>query len=356
MGGDAYEQSLDAGNHPADILPLHVALNAGVENPRDVKHPNMTEWNHGARVGYVSWLAEVVLPPGTKINQDTIDIAARLGAGPSFKQLTRYDDLSELYQEAGIQNVYKRGVYDSWTRQDFAAYVGGLARKTPKNESLNGKINELAKDGKGPSKKVISRRTGSISQAMEMDGLIDAKTMDRDGYIEWGVKFYLANPGIQLDTPALDFMSPQRLSPSRSGIVRNFGSLESFRLEVEPLYKIRVKEIAEQEEARFREITNLLVDGSLPPAAIVGTSNQQEMSFAAAQYQVLRKLFPEASAEKLCGMIRKTHESFIRTVRTESDQLISAADVEVTASVIGVFDYIWPFDEYKRTLRLPESF
>jgi hypothetical protein len=355
IGDAAYQSAIESGTHPSDIIPLSYVLGGQVPLPEDkIKPLNTVSWDTKRFVEYTSWLAKVALDdPETKITDNHFAAAHRLGLGPSLKRIDKIGGLSFLYVEANVKNAYKRGLYDSWSREDFASYVGKIARRTPKNESLRDKINVFAKENKGPSAKVIVRRTGSIGNALSMDGLVDANGMDRSDYIDWGVRFYLANDGQPIDTDALEYLSPRRLSPSRSGIVRNFGSLEAFRIEVEPLYQIEYKQKQEEQSKKFNDAVTFIHKGEVPTDAIADSCNGNELVKACSQFLVVNRLLPELTELRKSEIAKMQTKNFVNAILIHGEDTISAADIEEMAEMIGVFSDIWPFDSYMQTLRLP---
>lgn len=359
-GEDAINYHIEAGGHPDDVQPLSELLLISDDLfPIDRKQFPKIDANNLEPIDFVSltkWLGHQVIPHDARFSQTVFDRAYVLGIGPSVRKLDRAGGISTLYDKADIRNVYKRGIYDSWTRQDIAQYVGGIARKTPKTMSLRDRIDQMARDGQGPSHKVIVKRTGSMGNALILDGLVEPNVMNRDDYVEWGVKFYLANNGLHVDSDSLDYMSPLRLSPSKGTIISNFGSIEAFRMEVVPPYQIEAKKREEQDRVKFGEIMQALNIGTLPVEVLKNATCFKEMSQAYAQFMVTQYLLPDA---KPSWQISRGHvvsqKVFVDSLIRGGNGDITAAGIEIAAENIGVFDDIWPFDEFMQTLRLPED-
>ncbi len=355
VGEDAYMSSIEQGYNVNDLHPLRSLLLGEIDITSNalamVDKPNFKQWTNERFTEYIKWLGNSIFTEGDKLNEDVIIIANSLGLGPSEKQFGKRGGLSSFYEEAGLKNVYKRGVYDSWTRHDLAKYVGKIARETPKNESLRKKLRQAAKSGDGPSEKVIQKRVGSVGNALTIDGLIDPNTMDTEDYLEWGVKYSLANNGNEVESDALEYMSPRRLSPSRSAIVRNFGSLESFKLEVLPIYKQRKFEIEENKNKAFSNSMSLLASDEVPVKVIANASNEMELIRLVAQYKVADNLFNNLVAHKKIDYSKMNAKSFSDNLLKLGDGTLTAADIEEMAEMLGVYDFIWPSDQFMTTLQ-----
>ncbi len=354
VGQAAYEQAIETSLFPEDIVPLPQALTSDdvvKAKPLDVK-----KWEFADHVAHVGWLAKEVVgdDDSLSVNEGLFTAAFHLGIGPSSRRIRRSGGLNEMYLKAGVENVYTRGMYNDWSLQDFASYVGGIARQLPKTESIREKITENGHANLGPSPKIIKQRAGSIGSLLMRDGLVDPSSMSREDYIEWGVKFYLANDGLPLDTSALKYLGSRRLAPWRGTIARNFGSIESFRLEVEPLYQIEVKERAEKNSRMFSETMQNIHSGELPTKVIADATCFEDMARASAQHLVVGSVLPDMQPWMRADIARMRVGNFMTALIREGKGFVSAANIEETAEVLGVFDYIWPFDSYMQALRLPE--
>lgn len=344
----------------------------------DIRH---WELRHFKSYGF--FLNELV----ERLNSNTIRSASALGLGASPRQLKRPDlfgSISNFYTTAELKGVKRNTAFHGWTRRDFINYIREVAKELGGRPHIR-ELNSLARENpKCPSPEVIAPRFGrqhGLGEVMELAGFIDTRSWTEEDYLYWGTKFMRANDGRFPTVSQLDYLCTLQRGPSRHSVRRKFKKISLYQQQIEATYFI-------EEEIRLRELRRnmqemekrLSLPRTLPLLLLRKVETRQSITEEAlksseqlhykdiryeisdreklvryAKYKVLEELPILTTSPvvlvKICtvGLPDRTFEGSIKKL----NDAITVADVEQTAAYLGVYDYIWPMDEYMIDLRVP---
>lgn len=348
-GSDTYAQAIDSGSHPADIIPLReLVMNAaqyGSLIPRgaEIKPTNLDVWDEDTLVSLTQWLGREVLGEESNLISDYLAVLNRLGLAPSEKAVaTIMGGYSALYEAADLPNARRRGRYDMWDVERFTRYVCQIVRRLPKTESYIKALNAKAKNGEGPSYRIVKRRIpGGVPRLLARDGLYDFQEVDDEYFLDWGVDFMVANNGRLVDSDALDLLSPKRMSPSRTTVSRRFTSIEKFNEQASERYFDVVEKTKQQNGDRFEKIMQEIHDGALPTSILAGCRSEADMRHVVGKYRLLQSYCPTLDQKKLEDAARLSRDQVMRVIRQHHRNLPSV-EIEFKAEALGVFEDVWP--------------
>jgi hypothetical protein len=367
VGEDAVATHFESGGNPMDVIPLDQLLLDQQNTVRSdsFEHLDVDDWTIDDYLSYGAWLDNVLKKEGqtkSALSERLLTRSYYYGLGPGvqrFKADIRFGSLGEYYKELGTVPKYERGIYDSWTRADFADYVEGIYLElTAASDQEGGYAVSIAEElrrreklGEGPSVWVIYNRAGRIMHLLDLKGYADIVHWDDQDYVDWGVKFMFANEGKLPNTPSVNELAKTRRAPTARSIFNNFGSMVDFQERVMLQYEDEVVRRESARKNRFDEITRELSYGELP-ASLIEEAAMDAMFAAAGKYRVVHQLLPDLDEQRKISLARaKIPDDFVKRIRA-IDPLITAGAIEESALVSGVFDDIWPMDEYMNYLRV----
>ena len=169
----------------------------------------------------------------------------------------------------------------------------------------------------------------------------------------------LANDGLVPGSRKIHYFSTKGLGPSSRVIMDKFAKLRNYQGLVIEAYQEELSERIDTIEEKKREIENALSAGELPEEIFQGIESDDERILRYARYILADYLFPDSfSITKLSISAmsnRAVQEAgIVRSIRKANDA-ITAGDIESAALFLGVFDILWPMDEYFERLRIPEE-
>lgn len=344
VGDQAFADAVGSGTHPSDIHPFRDVIIKAMPHTLEKEVPlEVSTWSMDDYVSLTSWLGRQVVGEETRLIDDHFHELHKLGLGPSPKMIGARGGYSALYEKAGLVNVYKRGIYNEWTIDEFTEHVCRIARATPKTASIKGALTDLSRSGEGPSYKVISARVpGGLKKLLARGGFYDFQKADLDDFIEWGVDFKFANGGIAIEASALDALSPKRRAPSRGGIPTHFGTMANFNNIVDARYFEELDRIESRNRDQFQKIMEALNVGDLPTSLFVDCSSESEMRHVAGKYWLIRKLCGGMEARAIAALAQKSSKSVVTEIMKRNKDVMKIADIEEAALVLDVFDDVWP--------------
>jgi hypothetical protein len=184
-----------------------------------------------------------------------------------------------------------------------------------------------------------------------MAGYPDVKNWGAEDLVTWGVSFMKANDGMLPSQSMIDYLSSKKLCPSASTVANRFDrSLVGYQAELKAAHDKRTLEERTEREAILATIKS----GQLPPELFQNTKTEAQRLVNYARYIVADELLSKdmvvtkisIGAMNTDSVIR---DGFVRSIR-KNNPAITAGDIESTALYLGVFDYIWPMDDYMETL------
>ena len=297
-----------------------------------------------------------------ELDLNILDVASQLGLIASSSHLRSrwlFGSIDNFYQAIDLNKLRKPGRFASWSRQDFVDYINQIAVE------LDGKptkkdIWELIRSGLvGPSPRIIKNRFGTFSKALEFAGFPNIPTWEKEDYINWGVQYMKANSGLTPTCRLIDYLSRLRRGPSATTVAKYFGSLRSYQAAIRPAYS---KDQRESEAERAKKLSQIETDkesGNLPSVIFTVSDSEDELLTRVAKYRVVAELLPKLEPKtKLFiasrSLVNENGRGFVDLLMGAGKDL-TTGDIETTASYLGVFEDIWPMDEYMKTLRVPDN-
>jgi hypothetical protein len=361
-GAAAVEQHLEAGGHPADLVELGELLNDRTLQiaPATYGPPEIDDWERDDYLSYGHWLFGVA----RAVRERIIDRGYQLGLGPTRQRIRhpqRFGSLAMYYEELHAEGAVKRNHYASWSFQRCMSYiedVGAELEKQATNKHWVQLFKEKASRGEGPSPVTLARLTGhSVSALLDMAGYVDVHTWtgSPERYIDWGVKFMLANDGIAPYFNALRILSPRRRAPGVSSIYAHFDSIPAYKAEVRPAYEAELERRQAEQAQKFQSTMNELAAGRLPVQIIAGVASAEELIKRVAKFRVVDEILPamHLKSKRDISMLKST-QAFQDNIIKATCSNVTVGEIERVAQELGVFDDIWPMDDYFMTaLRVP---
>lgn len=356
IGAAVVDAHIEAGGNPADVHQLSALLmnkpliEAGTYGLLDVE-----DWTREDYLIYGRWLIDIVKPAGGDISANVIMQASRLGVGPTVKRFEaekRFGTLSKFYVELGNNPHYTRGLFDDWSQSDYIDYASRVA------ESYGGKptsevFRQFSFDFEGPSPQIIRAKFGSIKSLLERIGYPNIESWDEADYVDWGVNLLLANDGKKLNRISLDYLSKMKRGPSARTIVNHFGYLSHYKKLVLDAYDIELARRNKHMQERLESIGSEIDDGTLPESLFWKVADVADQIQRFAQFKLARFLLPDLPQKVLVSIGSSNNASFISDIR-EQDPRLTGGQIETTAVNLGLFDDIWPFDDFMTRLKVPD--
>ncbi len=320
---------------------------------------NYGEWDRDSLIEYGQWLCALLeLEPGKTeaLKQQHINNASKLNVGPSSRIEDSIMSHLELQRELGFPVRFD---FDDWTRNDFISAGQRLA------ERVNGRPTaphiEAASHGEYkrvkvfPSRYLIEQRFDKLSAYQELIGYPSCRGWDYDDYMDWAAAFFRQNPGIELSRRVVGRFSSLGRGPSDRAFRDNFGGLSKFSQLASEDFAQRVSSENESLQNRLEEVDAKVTAGVIPVELVDGVSDSRKLQIAA-QHSLATRLLPTLQPRRLADLAAiKSADGFSRSLVNRSDK-VKLADVEIMASVMGVFDDLWPMYRFQNVdLRLPEA-
>ncbi len=358
IGQAAFDAHIEAGGHPADVvsLPDYLAGHVEVEPVVDIPKTRKSDWDSNLDVPYAQWLhAETMQadPPG-RITEEVVRRAAKLGLGASYKHLKSLPGgLTSLYQKAELQGVKTHRLFDSWTTTDWVNYVAKLGESLQRKPTYVD-INEASALPGNPSWTLMKKHGVRLSEVNEKAGWVDVRDWDQDKFIDWGVKFMLANDGHKPTAVLMRILSKKGYGFSPSTIFKGdfFDGLVDYQNQVEAAYDqlVEGKQLADaMREAEYE--TALESDPFFKKLMSAGATEDRKIQ-THARYMLSIQLVPDISDEQL-RQICKTYSgiAFVRQLQI-ADPTLTAQQIEEMAKSSYLYDIIWPDTGFLERMRV----
>jgi hypothetical protein len=163
----------------------------------------------------------------------------------------------------------------------------------------------------------------------------------------------LANPGVKPTARLLDSLSKKKRGPSAKAISLKFDTLSEFqeliaeRADEEAIFKEADREAKKVEYLLLieqGEVSDNLLDFSY--------KDTQDFIATVSRYRTAKAAAPDLSEGELLELCRRKKTSFVNGIVRKTEGLVKPGMIENTALFMGVFDDIWPFDEYLDYLKV----
>jgi len=259
----------------------------------------------------------------------------------------RFGSLWAYGEALGVGNVRSSEKYNDWTIRQFVSYAALVAQelgRKPMEKDYDARFKALL----GPRSDFITNRVGSNRRLNDLIGYPNIHDWDDDDYIQWGAKVIIANGGDPLTARLVRHLSKLKRGPGDFAVYSRFGSLSKLQRLAADEALAQVQEQAERNESLMAQ-HNALVESK----ELVLPENLKEplRLQITAQYLVIRQCVPKMDMQKSAETALVSQDRFMSTLLAKNPRL-TAGFVETTAVTLGLFDYIWPMDEWRRYLKV----
>lgn len=365
IGEAAYAESIEAGTHPYDIVDVSAILTGEAETQVEVEPLEVEDWQPKDYIAYGKWLLSV-LPDNYRLKHKTLQLAYKHGFGPEPQRIyrkdkrtsqPRFNGYADFYMQIGATESVKKGLHDHMTFTDAMDYVKKECQKIAQRgvRPTAEYFLQLASEGKGPAQKAIKRITGKpYGKLIDMAGYPEPRAWSNEDYVEWGVRFTIANDRLPYHG-GIRQLSKRFRGPSDASIARRFGGILSYQTEVEAAYRRHVEEKEYILQAKLDDIKLGIEDGTIP-STILDETDQEKLLITAGKLAIVHKVLDGITPKQALTIARiKSTDAFVNGLLKRAPKL-TKADIEVVALGLGVFDDLWPCDDYKEYLKIvPES-
>ncbi len=365
VGAQALDDALESGFSPEDIIPLQKALTDEVTPVTKPEKLDVDDWSRQDYIAFGKWLMNVANEPLT--HRRALLPAYNLGFGPEPQRIyrkdiatkeKRFDGYADFYDQIGAKDAMRKGRFDHWDFLTLMKYV----KKEADNAAAEGIrptvafFNKLAAKGKGPSSHSVQRIADTpFGKLIDMAGYPEPRSWSTDDFIDWGVRFTIANDGRLPYMAGIEELSKRFRGPSEASLRRRFGGIMSFQTVVTEAYEKHVKEAESLRQVKLDAI-QLEIEAGTMPIEMIEIEDHDKMLLQAGKYWIARKLIPHLSQEQLFKIATEslTTKAFVGRL-TSRDPRVKQAHVEATATALGVVDDLWPMDGYKEYMRVGQA-
>jgi hypothetical protein len=358
IGQLAVEVAIEAGSNPMDIqsFPELLTQKERVIGPKHFSPMPYENWDSSDDVVVAEWLHNVVSQDdlGKTLSEEVITRAGYLSLVPRLNYFKSRDGgLVGIYKKAGLEGVRTRSLCDSWTTSNFVVYVNDLAKTLGRKPAYNDLL-QAGRMAGNPSPQQINRhfKEGGLAKLFELAGYPNIKAWTESDYIAWGVKFMFANDGKVPTSRAMATLSATHRGPHYSSIYDNVGSMIEYQERVQEEYEIELKYGLFEKEEKLRLIEKETEDGSYPDSLAQKYQTEDEIIATHARYRLLKYLVPALEEKYLRqNAIIQRPNLFVLAIQ-RANTALTAGQIETSASILGIFDDIWPMNEHLRYLRV----
>jgi len=349
-----------AATHPAHIpegvMPLHELILTEDTFPfhsSDFRRSTPHNWDKQLWLRVCGWGLRVLQADDTPRTNPTllradIDRFNILGLCAGYRSISKWFSTMAAYRsELGLPEGKLMHVYDQWSTNDFITYAKKISQQLKRRPGHTGRPSSYDYEArahktrnKGPGRRVLLERVGGVNALNELIGYPDIKTWSDEDFIEWGIKVQEANPHEPLGTNIFNILSRRDRGPSANTIASRFG-IRSFSALVAEQRTAKKKAAAEIENHWAGRYDYLITwhlieqpEKEIPPA---------EKARIAMRYDVARLCLPTAPAGTIRSIAR-SRVGLITDIRARSNKGVTAAQVEMVAVSLHVFDELFPIE------------
>ncbi|MEO5627972.1 MAG: hypothetical protein ABIQ89_03720 [Candidatus Saccharimonadales bacterium] len=320
-----------------------------ITNTSRAASENTHNWDEESLVDYGEWLCKLlkisVEDGDNPVSVIQISRAAKLGVGPSRERIEKELDggVPELQEKLGFLS---RDRYGDWSKQQCIEAGKALADKlgrrpsTPqfKTAFANGEFLSIAK---------IISKFDSIQNLQELIGRPSARGWTADDHAEWGAAIkrqYGADT--RITSGMIRKFSAQGKGPNCKAISKHFSSLEIFNEKATAEYWSQL-DLEEQDMEFWRDQTKQILDSQDELANAVVELEETEIITVVARFQLINKLLPSIEQERAIRTALHDDPDYLVQWMTQYFPEIKVADIENTASIIRVFNILWPMYRFQ---------
>jgi hypothetical protein len=258
----------------------------------------------------------------------------------------RFDSFSNFKRQIGSPIRYDRMQYANWSTADFVAYAQSRIDHLGHLPTM-GDYQQWFTEGVGPSFRLIEDRLGGLKPLHDLLGYPDISRWEEDDFIDWGVRAMKANKG-RLTLITATVLAHRRRGPSPWTIDRDCKSWSRFKQLVTQAYA----EEQSQQAEKLDWYAQLFAAGKLPEQLRLVHPNQ--LAAVVGRYRVICDCVPNLPPARKISLSLGPSSGLIAGIRRYASA-ISPGYIEMIASSKGLYDDIWPLEEYKTYLRVSDE-
>jgi hypothetical protein len=372
-------------NSEANIHKLGEALRYPTGLVAELELPKLVtnEWSEERYIDFGKWIIATADPVEARKRHTTINLfrnARHLGLGPSRKEIDKvFDNHSIFFGKVHARDAKIHNQFTNWEIEDFVKYIQKVGGDTKPSYKLIQELSE--KDSTRPSYEYIRNRFSSIGgflKIVELAGYPTVRTWENEDYVEWGVKFMLANEGLIPTARMLDYFSSKKLGPGASSVIGRFDKYASYQRQVIKAFEEERDDLYDQLQGHVSSIKGEINQRTIPLelfavstnddqsddppyvpesfAEILDFMNETDMVLRYAMYKVMSAVAPTIGEDTKIKLIMNTDSRhFIKEIRKHHTH-IKPGEIEHAALVQGFFDVIWPMDNLQKKLTIGDDY
>lgn len=226
----------------SDLIVTEDLATYGISREEKVQKRGSRE----AHLAYGRFLVELVKQATgeVKIDEKIIQNARTLGIGFSVSQLYKtFGNLARFYVALGVGNSMRNRQFGNLTLEYFATAVSQLGERLGHRPN-RGEIDlESRKNVNFPSHRIATRCGFTLREIYEQAGWPDVSIWGAEECEKYGLRFMLANGGMEPSQAALDFLSTQKRGPSATTVSKKYAKkFGEYKSKVIDSYKKIIKE------------------------------------------------------------------------------------------------------------------
>jgi hypothetical protein len=353
---------------PGNVIPLHdlLTMDQLPLDTREITKQSPQNWSREDCIALGATTLELISHPAQSqrpsLTRDMLLRLHTLGLGPlprSFIGTGRlFSTLDDYRAEIGAPLTRKpHNRFAKWSTQDYIDYAARLEadlQRKPKEIDYERRAKE---DPEAPSYPIIRQAVkGGLRMLHEHLGYVNTRTWDPEDYIEFGVKFITANGQELLSYTGINALSARKRGPGYTSIIETFGSWAHYRKQVFKEYGVQAIRHAQEHDQKIKEYTRLIKTGVLPPE--YANLPEDKLLVYGGRHKLLVQLAHSMGADRRKSTAEVySMQRFVSILLTaEESRNLTIGRIELEASILGIYDDLWPMDQYKEHLKVtPEE-
>jgi hypothetical protein len=361
IGEAAYQGRVD-GSFPGDIVPLGDLLLAD-EFPVDrheFRSAAPAEWSKEDTIALGASTLRLLREVGHEglLTKEILLRLYHLGVGFSPDQFIGtgkvFPSVQGYRNEVGDGRGRSPGQFQTWTTEDFVAHAAKVEAAAGGRPKKRDYIQFAAQNRDAPSIHIISRHVpGGISTLHEHLGYANTKTWTEDDFITFGGRFIEVNGLSFFSNLGIVALSAKGRGPGYASIIERFGTWNSYKEQVFSEYREQLAAREAERQAKLENYRALIAGGDLP-AGYADLPDDVLLRYGA-HYRVSLQLVPALKRGRRLHIIEYTTPGFVKALIGCSKTILTAGDIELEASILDVYEDLWPMTQYKTHLKVTEE-
>lgn len=289
LGGIALGEYLEAGGHPADVVPLAKALvDESIQLPEKRHRAGRNSFDREAAITDGRFLVNLVhsYDPEASVSARLMERAYSLGVikhSPSqVRKPSTFGSYLAFQEAVGEENQTVRRRFDNFSFDDLVEHVQRVGQEEGCKPTVE-IFDKRAEERDEPSSTVIRRLIApkSFFELYEAAGYSETTHHWSNERIELvGVSYIWANEGRVPSARALNSLKRRGLSPTQHSAYGRYGTLSNYQDSV-------IARFGEQFNSLLSELESGLKEGVLPMDIIKGVKSEWEMVTRYIKYKLI---------------------------------------------------------------------